>query len=357
MLPTGRGCLEFGSSLSQDVAAVVVDASESALGVSGKVLALYNQVRSNLPSGCTHSALYFLGNPERLDPDALEIPGRWAAWWKEKGRKGSFIRPIIETARCSRIEVIAAGPIYDLEDWTGEGAAASVIVHSVETDSGPALEKQLAIHKVDCVEIRGEGFMPYFWDNPQYRLFMEEGNAVLRAEDQEDYAVSLEYFGRDPVAHIRRGHRTDKSDLQKRDQPSDGGKWHPLGPEEITAFNCAIDRRDFSCPACGLRHPAATLICPEPGDSVLMFVYPQMQRRIRVPLAGFIVFNVEPGQVSFRPHRPEAIRVGEDMVALKAGSIARLYRYNPSLRRWEEQGVLTPYHRVADTYVVGCGYG
>lgn len=338
---------------SKGKVALVLDASESAEDDWGEILKMARYLLDNLGADVGRE-IYFLGNRKAYAPSHLVRSSY--QWRKENLKRGSFITPIFKhlSPDTDRVLVIGTGPIYDLEDWQEDPLFAKLLL--IRMGDRPLQQEEMAeevvapepasvlaqLHRpIREVRITGSGFMPYFWDNPGYRLRLEgKGEkAFLEATALQDFSLCLALFCEGEVlARLQRGDGAEEEIALPRQEEVMGiEEWQELPAQERAIFERAIKGESFTCLICGREHPWKTLVCYEGGLSILgRPIYPSWEG-----MKGFVVLRRQGDRVRYRPHPVEAMRLGYGEVAVIEGSTAIVYRYNG--QRWLREEEMRPY--------------
>jgi len=341
-------------------AVLVLDASESAETAQSQITNLAAAVLGGLPATIQRQ-LFFLGNPEPYPQADLQ---RFAVrWFEENRRRVSIVAPVFEALGddIASVVIIGCGRIYDLEDWEGTpildrtllvrvGDSLQAPPGRLEELASPAPEEILSrlCDPVARVEISGSGFMPIFWDNRGYRLEVASGRATLGAARLETYRVRVAFLILDGERLTVRSRRESGREVLEQFPPT-GAELPPatageLGPEERAVFRDASQGRSFRCPRCRKEHPADTLRCIEGSVILGESVYPTLER---AKAAGFVLFEPRAERVTFRVHPCDVLRLGEATVALREGSRALIYRFDPVQTVWvNTHETLRPYQLV-----------
>lgn len=331
--------------------AIVLDASESAWEYRDAILRAATQLFENLPAGAAKE-LYFLSNPKRYDTNRLHRNA--AKWWEQNRLRGSFLTPILEQVENSKVVVIGSGRIYDLEDWQETNWSSSLYFMKI----GESIRGQLAIGEeveelsqlLSClydtivsVEISGDGFMPYYWSNPEYKLLITE-RITLAGSNLENPSVSVGFFGTDVKARVVRKSSDEFKSFEFTENQAEE-TWKPLTQEECLVFRKALKGQEFSCPICGKQHLVSGLRCDR--NSILGEpIYPSLAKK-----KGFVFFKDTSNGVFYRFHPVSAVKIGDSAVAVAFGSRAMVYEYNMTERRWVGKDYIEPYYAFEDTYI------
>ena len=352
-------CSRVGTAGAARVA-IVLDASESAQAHEADIAALARQIANGLPAPVERS-LYFLGNaaPYRL----TEFAARSAEWFRGNRKRGSLLTPLyeaLEDAEGVRVVVIGSGRIFDLADWADTPQLANTLLVSLgePLQGQPTLAEELCQPSAQdvCrrlydppvrVELSGPGFMPTRWDNPDYRLTLTGGAAMLVGDRLKDYAVNLQCFigvGSDLDATVTRASGAQGPLAVAPAALGDvgGADAGRLGPREAEAFRLAVRHQPFRCPVCGEECDWDCLRC-HAGGGFGHLVYPSIAEHVT---SGFVVLREERDGVAFQAAGGSVLRLGPGAVVLKAhGQPMAICRFEPRTAAW------TPTNQPVETYL------
>lgn len=353
MLKERHAVLDLSSS--EDIV-FIIDGSESASPYRERIFNFLTVLFRKIP--LYKVSLYFLSNSKNHNIKDFSLMG--GIWQKECEKRGSFITPIFASMvqKKGKIMVIGSGEIYDLADWQDTPFWNSLLLINLgdapmagnlnieEIKPSDPTEILTRIHNpVEKVEIIGNGFMPYFWDNSEYSLILDEKGATLVASEikglSEGFSVSFTCFSEEELfAKIKR-QDGGIEEFQIQLHPICSKEifeppWQILSEEEGKIFNNAIKGIPFICPICKNEHPPSTLICDD-GMSILgRPVYQSfMEKR------GIFLLKEKEEKVYFCHHPAEVIRIDKDRVAILEG--LGLVIYQNRRNRWLKEGPLRPY--------------
>jgi hypothetical protein len=331
--------------------AIVLDASESAWEYRDVILRAATQLFEKLPAGVVKE-LYFLSNPKHYDANRLQRNA--AKWWEQNRLRGSFLTPILEQVANSRVVVIGSGRLYDLDDWQETNWNSGLYFMKI----GESLRGQLEIGEeveelsqlLSClydtiisVEISGDGFMPYYWSNPEYKLLITE-KFTLAGSNLENPSVSVGFFGTDVKARVIRKSSDEFKFLEPAEDQAEE-VWKPLTQEECLVFRKALKGQEFTCPICGKQHLVSGLRCDH--NSILGEpIYPSLAKK-----KGFVFFKETSNGVFYRSHPVNVVKIGSAAVAVALGNRAMIYEYDVTERQWMEKDYIKPYYAFKDTYM------
>ncbi|MFQ6071912.1 MAG: hypothetical protein ACE5KT_04320 [Methanosarcinales archaeon] len=353
MLKEGSANINLAKS---DSIVIIVDASQSAQEYWEEILNITLPLLENLPADVERQ-LYFLSNAKKYNWSRLSYESK--VWQKENILRGSFITPIFEKILeedISKILVIGSGKIFDLEDWQESRLIDKLILINMGESSlqgeesftqelrKPVPSDLLSIlhSPIYEVEIKGEGFMPYFWDNAGYKLMLEEGKAILKGSELEDFSLSIAFFGERVKAKIVRTDGSEEISVEYSDIEIMEQEWMPLTMvEEGKVFQDAINNKNINCPICKKEHKPQTLICTS-GEGILgRCVYPSLEDK-----TGFVIFKELPEGIVFKHHHVKVIRVKEGLVAIATGTKADIYEYTK--KKWIKKERIKQYYLLED---------
>jgi predicted RNA-binding Zn-ribbon protein involved in translation (DUF1610 family) len=335
-----------------------------------RTIKLAREILNTLPENAVRK-LFFLGNPTPFNPALLHT--QQTNWRQANQHRISLITPVFESLSNNdetRILVIGSGCIFDLEDWEG----APILTRTLLVSLGNSLQcgRHLADEllnptpqetlrhlqdPVQIVQLAGGGFMPIEWDNRAYRLALEQGKAVLRAEHSQNYALQLRFLARQPQEV--RAFFTFASGRELETEIEFASEPHPLiapvalTEEETCALRQAVHRQPFVCPQCGSQHNWHTLRCPNSIENYILedWVYPSLRGSSE---NRFAVFQLTDSGASCRFHLGDVLWLGGNEVVIRHHSEARIYRYDESSDAWllTSQGFQL-YHQIGeDEYAV-----
>lgn len=267
--------------------------------------------------------------------------------------RGSFIGPVFRALEhlekkdglISRIILLRAGKVYDLEDWqqskwldnlliinfggrSCESVPSNIPEFKAEEGLPPILQFQ-----IDGVEISGEGFMPIQWDNRNYQFFFERGKAALRAADTGNHAVVVGYLGAKPEVKIRRGSLVEAlspGELKATEAPFQvfSQEWKPLTEPEERVFLTCLKQDSFTCPHCKNTHSRDTVICERSGI---------LGRPVYDSLSGhhgFVVFCHKNNRIHYQTIPFPIVALDKDCVAVQTDDHGAIYKYAKSINKW-----------------------
>lgn len=339
---------------------LIIDASDSADGAWEEIRKLAEKVLDKLPADTRPTTIYFLGNPQAYNAEAFS---RMVYNWRLENRRASLVTPIFEKLSISpstKIVIIGSGEIFDLEDWRNTDYTKRlrlVSFHkSLQGDPPVAEELRPDEHEllsdlqnpVIRVEIIGESFMPYAWDNECYKFKFSKGHATLIAGAEQGQVLTnaslyVEYFalpGTNIYAII-----TFQNGRQETEMLKETTLKHPqqnhfvLSEQETAIFRQVIHKGNFTCPHCLRNHGSNVLRCEE--TKFFKLVYHSLEGR-----KGFCIFCEEGERIRVLWHKQPVLAIGNSKVAVLEGSEARIYQFDPQRRGWTATGVLQNYQQL-----------
>jgi hypothetical protein len=333
---------------------IVLDASESAGECQETIVKTAQQLIEKLPAG-TIRGLYFLSNPERYETGKLLRKS--AGWWEQNKLRGSFLTPVLEIIQECRVVVIGSGLIYDLEDWQDSRWNSNLYFIKVKDSLrgnlkiGQEFQDLSQVYSflydpIISIEINGSGFMPFYWNNPEYKL-STAGSIKLVGLNLDNPSVLLGYWGSDVKADIVRKAGEEEPVTLKSIDYQDPDSWNSLDAGEAEIFHRAALGYDFSCLICGQKHPALRIRCDvysilgEP-------IYPSLGKK-----RGFVLFKEIEDKVYFKFHPVSVIKIDDLSVAIsRAGKEVGIYKLNPVDNQWSEKFSFTNYQIGGDSRIV-----
>lgn len=323
--------------------ALVLDVSDRAPSHWRRIGQFARTLLRELPPAI-ESRVFFLGGGGPYP--AAEFASAADSWRAMNAGRGRLITPVFEAIEQDEatVPVIAgAGAIFDLEDWSGTdllsrarfvamgGAPLTDGLCPEVGPAGEALRRELASPVVE-VEVKAAQGMPFFWDNPSYRL---QGNALV-ARETGDFSVRIGLLlprGDAPrvVARLAAGVERAVS-ASPCDPVAVTTEWGSLTGPESERFRRAREDQPGACPHCGERHPPSEPGCPAAGNGGAA-LYPSLAR-----LAGFVLLRDAGDRVRFRAHPCAALRTRDEVVAVLAGAGADLVAFDPLAREWRPAG-------------------
>lgn len=346
---------------------VILDASESAENDRSTIVEFAKKIFQKTPAE-VKKRLFFLSNPQEYDIEKFE--DNIAKWLKQNSKKGSFISPIMSQIKNAKIVIVGSGTIYDLEDWTTSEISEKIIFvktsESMREDlkigteiDSDSFDGQLSnLHnRILSVKISGNGFVPYYWDNPDYSI-PYEGDIVLEASKSKNFSVRIIAFGENIKASVAKGDGTENISLIATIKPelfdiihlieNYGIKWEKLENGEETTFRKHISSGKTVCPKCGNTISGA-LKCNNSVHGSLLgrSIYESLKK-----IKGFIIFKDGPDGVYYKKYTSNVVKIGNGTVARNKRFKAVISRYDPHSKKWVEQEDFPTYFPLAEGYYV-----
>jgi len=333
--------------------AIVLDASESASECQETIVKTTIQLIEKLPRGSI-KGLYFLSNSKQYDIDKLLRNS--ATWWEQNKLRGSFLTPVLEQIKESMAVVIGSGPIYDLEDWQDSFWNSNLYFYKVKDTLrgdwkiGQEFQElsqatSFLFDPILSIEITGTGFMPFYWNNPEYKLSFAAGVKLIGSNFYNP-SVTLGYFGDDVKAEILRKSGEETIALKSVDY-QEQDTWNTLTERESEIFHRASRGEEFTCIICGHKHPASRIRCDT--NSILGEpIYPSLGKK-----RGFILFKENTNKVCFKFHPVSVIQIHDHSVAISLdGKEAQIYELDPTENQWQEKMDFNHYHASGDSRIL-----
>lgn len=358
--------IELNSPESETIV-VVLDASESAENDRPTIVEFAKKIFQRTPAE-VKKRLFFLSNPQEYDIDKFEenIP----KWLKQNSKRGSFITPILSQIKNAKIIIIGSGIIYDLEDWTtNEISKKLIFVKTSESMRGDleigieidrdSFDGQLSrIHnRILSVKISGNGFVPYYWDNPDYSI-PDEGDIVLEASKSDNFSVKIAAFGENIKASVVKVEGTENIPMIATLKPEQfdiihlienyGINWEKLENGEETTFKEHISSGKIVCPKC--KNPiSGALRCnnSEHGNLLGRPIYESLKK-----CRGFIIFKEGPEGVYYKQYASKVIKIGNISIARNKRNKAVISRYDYQSKKWVDLEDLPTYFQLKEGYYV-----
>lgn len=335
--------------------ALVLDASKSAQQYWQDISTLARDLIEALPA-TAQMKVFFLGNPHAYP--AANFSRQSNQWHQENlGRvrlMGRVFEQLENEAETS-VVVLAAGRVFDAEDWVKTSIGKRTIFvrfgNVALTDKRypewePSLEQlRLRLNNpVKQVEILVRGAMPFFWDNDAYQW----DGAQLVANEAKQFAVCVGFLLA-PTSHQRQTKSlcyeavATLANGEKRTMPLKPCEpcfpvynWQDLTPQEAKTFRqCVREQGRYYCPVCGNLHDASKLRCDKDDESAVLgtLIYPTLTN-----WHGIVLLREVGGQVKFCLYPCAALRIHDDIVAVRAHGQAEMYRFDAASGSWCKSG-------------------
>lgn len=329
--------------------AVVLDGSDSAKKHWGKILDCVKEFLRNL-HGDVEREIYFLGNSFRYEGDVDIYANKWR---DDNKNRGSFITPVLENIdrNIELIVVIGSGRIFDLQDFTDTDFADKLIFVCVNNSSlkgDERIGKEILSSEINEVYdpikeviIKGECFMPYFWDNLGYRFELSDEGGLLRGSELEDFSVSICAFGNGINAYCKtQTGREVKFDLDEGEDVKE--KWQTLSREDKELFEQIIENKKYKCPLCKKEHDYRRVKCRvNRYDISDTCIY----ESLRGTNKGFVIFNKQESNILYRTHSLNVLKLENNEVAV---AIDEMRKYIFNGKKWVKGEKLENYHKIGE---------
>ncbi len=343
--------------------AVILDASESAENDWAKIVDFAKKIFQKTPAEIK-KRLFFLGNPEEYDIEDFEE--NVGLWRKQNNKRGSFISPVLKNINNAKIVIIGSGIIYDLEDWLENHKFTKILLVKMSEsmrgtqEIGTEIDKdsfdghQLA-NPIQTIQIEGDDFMPYYWDNPGYSPILD-GEVTLKSSNLKNYSINLAAFGENIKVKIIKNEGKEKIPLTSVEIPSttiiklienNEKSWEKLNADEEKIFKEHTSADVIKCPTCGCVISGPLRCHNEKGSILGKPIYSSLKE-----IRGFVIFKDLPEGIYYKQYNPEIIKIDENSVAINKKAKAVIYRYHPNKKKWVQDEDLKPYHPLKGGYYV-----
>jgi hypothetical protein len=342
---------------------VILDASESADNDWTIIVNLAKLIFQKLPAD-VKKRLFFLGNSQEYSIEEFEE--NVGLWRKQNNKRGSFITPILNKIENAKIVVLGSGVIYDLDDWVKNNKSSKILLVKMSESIRGTQEVGMEINKesfdvhllsnpIQSIQIEGDEFMPYYWDNRNYSVSFDE-DISLNSSNSKNYSINIAAFGKNVQAKIFKNEGKEKNPLIPVDSGSTeiidliedyGNTWERLNPDEENLFKEHKSADIVKCPFCGHVLHGPLRCYNEKGSLLGKSIYTSLNE-----VKGFITFKELPEGIYFKQYYPEIIKVGENAVAINKKAKAVIYRYESIKKKWIPQEDLKPYFPLKGGYYV-----
>jgi hypothetical protein len=342
---------------------VILDASESAENDWAMIVDSAKKIFQKTPAEIK-KRLFFLGNSQEYDIEDFEE--NVSLWRKQNNKRGSFISPVLMTVNNAKIVIIGSGIIYDLEDWADNHKSTKILLVKMSEsmrgthEIGTEIDKdsfdghQLA-NPIHSIQIDGEDFMPYYWDNPDYSVSFE-GSIALNSSNLKNYSINIAAFGTNIKAKITKSEGKEKISLTSAESHStdiielietNGKSWEKLSSDEEKLFNEHTRADVIKCPTCGCVISGPLRCHNEKGSILGKPIYNSLKE-----IRGFVIFKDLPEGIYYKQYNPEIIRIDENSVAINKKAKSVIYRYDTNKKKWIQYEDLKPYYPLKGGYYV-----
>ena len=340
--------------------ALIVDASETAGNYRKEIVQLTNQLIDSLPPGCAHD-LFFLGCSTAYE--TYKFSQNSGLWWETHKNSGSYFAPVAKNLHDNdRIILIGNGPVYDLEDWTEKPFAENIIFAkmgnsslrgSIETGEEMGNPNaQDIMNKINnpiiSITIKGENFLPYYWDNPIYHLIKTTDSnfelTVKRTEKQQIYGITVGFFGEKVIAEVQRESGINKVTFSAGTMLPP--RWDDLDDIGKEVFKNAIVQQNYLCPRCKQEHAAHQLICSNEG------IWGRCVYSSFGINRGIFMLKEESQRVLYSRHFGTAIRLSGNSAAVLDGRKLIPYHFDSDENKWLAGEAMSPYYCLDNKYLL-----
>ena len=325
----------------------ILDASDSGQPYWEEILNFVYKLFDFFPKS-VQIKIYFLGNPSPYT--FAEIRENYAAILEKNKGRASLITPIfeqLESEDISTIVVLAAGRIFDLEDWQHTqllekalfvNFGNQTITSEICEEWLPSIDhlKSKLYNPIQKVELSGKGIMPIYWDNPAYYL---QGTSLI-AEHAKSYAVHVGFLSagtQEPevVATLEDGTKRILK-LKKSNEASSLEQWRRLSDNESKIVGQCLTEGSYRCPVCQNEHKASQLKCKKDRRKQMgTTIFNSFENT-----HGFVLLRVNSEYIDYWCQPTIVLQITANEVAVKDGEypIAYIYRFNPDSGEWYNTG-------------------
>lgn len=334
---------------------IVLDASDSAEEYWEKIIDSCNDFINTLP-GDVEKEIYFLGNSEKNIGNLSIYANKWR---NENRNRGSFITPILEKNKdVEKIVVIGSGRIFDLCDYADTDFADKIILVRI----GESLKGDENIGKeilpseinniydpIEEIVIGCEGFMPYYWDNENYKFELSSEKAILRGINLENFSVLIYAFGYDveAVGKTRNGEKMkfniEKVKIEKGEDTNIEEKWQSLNPTDEILFKKIVKDKKYICPFCKEEHDYKKVKCRDNNTIFDVCIYKSSLKNVK----GFVIFKEQKSNILYKHHHPNVLRLSDDEVAVALNRF-EVYKYKFKGQKWVREDKFENYYKTND---------
>lgn len=330
---------------------LVLDTSESAKAFWPVMRSLTEGVLEIMPAD-TWPRIYFLGNP--APHDAADFAANAERWFDANRDRGSLLSPVFETLETETdiaVVVVGNGVIFDLPDWQGHPLAERAIwcrYGPAELTGGAYKEESYTVEQMAeklhnpalRIEIAGPGVMPFYWDDAGFRW--ENGKLV-----GEKTSGTLTFGLLAPESELAQACVVLSNGVKRilpltPADPIRLPEFRNLPGKEDNLLRQCLRQGKFRCPNCNHDHPAGQWRCPESATPPVFRMLEEMGKN------GFVLVNTEPWQGQARPHPCRALRLQNDVIAVRLpDGGAALVHYDSRSNSWKTSNEkFSPMHPV-----------
>ena len=260
--------------------------------------------------GASDPRVAWMGTGALSNLSALERPGRRAGTRPSVRLIGPALESLLPNLE-SRIIVLTAGPIFDLEDWEDDGVLARTLV--VNHGPGPvALQPvQVDVHLAGArtrlalrrLTVRfGEGSLasvPLEWSEPSATF---DGTALHVGESRGTLVIRTVAEGSATVSAAYEESDGDEEPVPVRASTAEPPPldWRALSADETAILRRCLAGEPFECLVCGRTHDPDVLECDDAPDGVFHRIYTPLQQEPSRTLAA-VRLRGERGEVAPLP--------------------------------------------------------
>lgn len=317
--------------------ALVLDVSEGARKAWPYVRNLVTGALAAMPTA-RQPQIFFLGNPSAFP--ARDFAGHAEGWFQANVGRARIIGPVFEQlARdaSTAVAVVGAGRIFDLDDWRGHSLAEHAAwcqigpigmtngVYGEESFTCEQLADRLSNPAI-CVEVVGQGVIPFFWDHPAFRY--GGGKLIGLGTDGQVRIGMLAPAPERVCARViqTNGARRDLTMLPAEPAPSSA--WVKVPTAEFNLLRQCLRLGHFHCPACNETHTAGRYSCPQSNGRP---IFPLLAK---LAPGGFGVLDTGAWDARIRPHPCPALLLDAHTVAMRTPNGGVLFRFDAGNEQW-----------------------
>lgn len=338
--------------------AIVLDASDSAEGHWSEIRDCVENLVNNL-SGDVEREIYFLGNSHAYKGNILAFANKWR---EDNKNRGSFIAPILKKIDkdTEMVVVIGSGRIFDLQDYVDTSFADKIILVSIgESLKGDEnIRKEISASEINDmydpiveVVIKGECFMPYYWDNQNYKFELSDEGAILRGSKLNAFSVSIHGFGDGIKGYCKTMNGQEmKFDLDVYDvSKSIEEKQQNLSKKDEMLFREIVKNKNkkYICPICEEEHDYRKIKCKDDKDEHSILFDDKCIYGSLKSFKGFIIFNENESNILYRNHPLSVLKLSENEVAVAlTSSEIRIFKFKD--RKWVNEDNFENYYKTLE---------
>lgn len=336
--------------------AIVLDTSDSAEKHWREILDCVENLISNILPGGVEREIYFLGNSNKYKGDIMTHANTWK---EENKNRGSFIAPILEKIDKSieMIVVIGSGNIFDLQDYEDTDFASRIVLvkiceplkgnENAGEEISPSDVKDIYDPVVEVV-IKGKYFMPYCWNNQNYKFELSNEGAILKGNKLDNFSILVQGFGYEIKAHGKTMNGKEMKfdldecgDIECVDISIEEKQEKQLSSEDEILFREIIKNKKYKCPMCKEEHDYKKVKC---RDESALFVCESCIYESLKNVKGFIIFNEQNSKIFYKHHPLNTLRLSDNEVALVlTPEGAYIFKFNG--QKWVKGNKLENYYK------------